>query len=78
MKTVWNGKFSSQFSTSNGIRQGGVISPVLFCVYMDALWKRLEAKGFGCWSGNHYFGAVGYEDDLKLLSPSARALRRMT
>ncbi len=70
MRTVWNGTFSMQFSTSKGIRQGGVISPALFCVYMDALLKMVEAEGFGCWIGNHYFGSVGYADDLKLLSPS--------
>ncbi len=74
----WNGIFFSQFSTSNGIRQGGVISTVLFCVYMNALLKRLEAEGFVCWIGNHYFGSVGYADDLKLLSPTAHGLRRMT
>ncbi len=45
---------------------------------MDDLLKRLEAEGFGCWIGNHYFGSVGYADDLKLLSPSAHGLRRMT
>ncbi len=28
MLTVWNGKFSRQFSTSNGITQGGIISPI--------------------------------------------------
>ncbi len=72
MRTVWNG-FSSQFSTSNRLRQRGVISPILFCVYMDALLKRLEAEGFGCW-----IGSVGYADDLKLLSPSAHGLWRMT
>ena len=35
MRTVWKGKHSRQFATSNGIRQGGVVSPVLFCVYFS-------------------------------------------
>ncbi len=73
-----NWKFSSQFSTSNGIRQGGVISPVLFWVCVDTLLKRLEAEGFGRWICNHYFDLVRYADDLKLLSPSTHGLRRMT
>ncbi len=45
---------------------------------MVALLKKLEAECFDCWTGNHYFGLVGYADDLKLLSPSAHGLRRMS
>ena len=26
------------FDTKNGVRQGGVLSPILFCVYMDELF----------------------------------------
>ena len=33
LRTVWNNEFSRPFSASNGIRQGGVIYPTLFCVY---------------------------------------------
>jgi hypothetical protein len=77
MRTMWNGKYSRLFGTSNGIRQGGVVSPVLFCVYMDALLKRLEDEGYGCWIGNHYFGSMGYADDLKLISPTIQGLKMM-
>ena len=27
----WNGKISSHFSLSNGVKQGGVISAILYC-----------------------------------------------
>lgn len=33
--------------------------------------------GDGCWIGNRYFGAVGYADDLVLLSPTVHGLRSM-
>ena len=54
-----------------------MISPLLFCVYMDELLKRLEAEGVGCWIGKHYYGGVGYADDLTLAVPSVRGLRQM-
>ncbi len=53
------------------------MSPLLFCIYMDELLKRLEAEGVGCWIGKHYYGGVGYADDLTLAVPSVRGLRQM-
>ncbi len=68
---------SDENCVCNGIRQGGVISPLLFCIYMDELLKRLEAEGVGCWIGKHYYGDVGYAYDLTLAVPSVRGLRQM-
>ncbi len=79
MRTVWRGQFSWTFSVCNGIRQGGVISPLLFCIYMDELLKRLEAEWVGCWIGKHYYGGVGYADDLTLaVQRYARSLEKNT
>jgi hypothetical protein len=77
VRTVWQKQFSDSFNTTNGIRQGGVISPVLYCVYVDILLNALEADGVGCRIGHHFFGAVGYADDLTLCAPSVSGLRRM-
>ena len=77
LRTVWKGHYSRLFSATNGIRQGGVISPVLFCVYIDELLKRLEREGHGCWVGNHFYGAFSYADDMKILCPSVKGLRKM-
>ena len=79
MRTVWNNSYSSSFETGNGVRQGGIISPILFCVYMDTLLKQLEKEGTGCWvkGALDYYVAIAYADDLKLLSPSINGLKRM-
>ena len=77
VRTIWKGHLSRSFGTSNGIRQGGIISPILFCVYMDVLLKRLEAEGVGCQIGKHYYGALSYADDLTLSVPSIAGLRKM-
>ena len=37
MRVKWNGSLSGTFSASNGVKQGGVLSPLLFTVYLDQL-----------------------------------------
>jgi len=34
--------------TINGVKQGGVLSPVLFCLYTDGLLVALSKAGVGC------------------------------
>ena len=43
----WMGRTSEGFEASNGMRQGGVLSPVLFAVYLDSLLDLLSSSGRG-------------------------------
>ena len=52
------------------MKQGGVLSPILFCIYMDNLLLSLKNNGVGCHVGSEFCGAFGYADDIILLSPS--------
>ena len=61
----------------NGVKQGGVLSASLFCIYMDELTSRLEHSGIGCYIGSEYYGNISYADDLKLLCPSINGLQKM-
>jgi hypothetical protein len=73
----WNGVASSILSVRNGVKQGGVLSPILFCVYFDDLLIRLSAKKTGCFMGHYFVGAFAYADDLVLLAPTPRAMRSL-
>jgi hypothetical protein len=73
-RTAWGGSFSPYFSLENGIRQGSIASPILFCVYMDDLISRLRDGDDGCWMGHKYFGVLMYADDITMLSPSVSGL----
>ena len=44
----WGRASSTPFTVSNGVRQGGVLSPVLFSIYLDELLMKLESLGVGC------------------------------
>ena len=68
---------SNYYHITNGVRQGGVASPILFIVYMDELYRRLADSGFGLYVGTVYFGVVGYADDLLLLAASIYVLNKM-
>ena len=51
-----------------------ILSPILFCVYIDELLNRLLSSGIGCHMGNLSHACFGYADDVNLLAPSVGAL----
>jgi hypothetical protein len=77
MTARWNGAQTEPFGALNGVKQGGIFSPILFCCYMDILLERLRDLGIGCHIGQRFVGALSYADDLTLLAPSLRGLREM-
>ena len=60
LRASWNGVISTNFVVSNGARQGGVLSPILFNVYIDELLLRLKQHDFGCHIGNRFVGGLCY------------------
>ena len=77
IQVKWNGIISEPFNVTNGVKQGGVLSLLLFSVYIDDLLVELEKSGIGCYIGNRYYGVLGYADDLVLLCPTKDGLRQM-
>ena len=71
----WKGTLSSTFSVANGVWQGGILSPILFTVYIDTLLQQLANIGVGChWKGM-FASCLCYEDDLaryRIHMPTAR------
>ena len=73
----WNGKISEYFKVNSGVRQGGILSPFLFNIYVNSIITLLCEKDMGCHIGNMYIGCIMYADDLLLLSASVVVLQRM-
>ena len=61
------GERSNGFQISNGTRQGSVLSPALWSVYLDDLIKQLRSLKLGVHVGGVWLGAIAYADDLLLL-----------
>ena len=74
MYVRWNNTMSTGFNVSNGVRQGGILSPYLFCIDVDDLSKMLNNVHVGCFVGTMLVNHLMYADDLVLLSPSAAGL----
>ena len=77
LQVRWNDVMSNQFNMKNGVRQGGVVSPLLFGVYMDGLLDELKYLGIDCYIGQHFCGAAGYVDDIILRCPTSFGLRKI-
>jgi hypothetical protein len=73
----WDGIKSRYFIAKNGVKQGAVLSPILFSIYIDGLLRSLRESGIGCHVGSHYVGALGYADDITILCPSVTGMRNM-
>ena len=73
----WGSTYSSQFSTSNGVRQGGIISPVYFNIYMDDLSQVLNRSKIGCTINGMVINHLMYADDSCIMAPSAAGLQKL-
>ena len=73
----WQSTLSEPFGVSIGVRQGRILSPILFTVYIDDFLLDLHQLGVGCFWKQHFVGALCYADDVALLAPSPCALRLM-
>ena len=65
------------FFIKAGVRQGGVLSPHLFSLYIDGLICALENSGLGCSVHGVYMGCIVYADDIFLISHSLNSMQLM-
>ena len=70
-----NGKQSKPFHVGVGLRQGCVLSPLLFIVYMNWIDKYSQADEFAT-IGNCKISRLLFADDLVLLSSTESGLQR--
>ena len=70
LNVKWENKFSDVFKVHNGVKQGGVLSPLLFGICIDQLLLSMKKSSFGCYIGHVYYGSLAYADDIILMSPT--------
>jgi exonuclease III len=73
----WSSELSSAFNVHNGVRQGGILSPLLFNIYTDNLSGDLTSCNVGCNINGNFMNHLFYADDFTLLAPSPKALQTL-
>lgn len=76
-KVKWDGNFSRIFHEEQGVRQGGILSPLLYKVFINPLLKTLEEEHLGATIGSIHVGTPTCADDILLISRSLIDLQTM-
>ena len=74
---LWDGEQSRPFNINQGVKQGAILSPLLYSLFVNELLVTLEQSGLGVKIGSVYCGALMYADDLALIASSAQELQAM-
>ena len=77
MHIRWGNTVTSSFLVSNGVKQGGIISPILFNVYMDQVCKNFNASNIGGDIGGKLVNHLCYADDICLISLSSVGMQQL-
>jgi len=62
------------FSLAAGVRQGEVLSPLLFAIFIDTVAERVKTLNVGCYINCFCCGMFLYPDDVLLLAPTISGL----
>merc|ERR1712228_1163350 len=76
-KIRFNGKFTEEFETDKGVKQGGVLSPILFSIYINKLVEELKATNIGIDIGEVIVNALFYADDIILIAEKREDLQKL-
>ena len=73
----WGDTLSEWFYISAGVRQGGILSPTFYCIYVDELVQIHSQAGIGCHIRSAFLSILLYADDMCLISPSVKGLHSL-
>ena len=79
MFVLWGNTCSTSFCVTNGVKQGGIISPMPFNLYMVDLSLKLNYSGIGGYIGTSFVNHLCYvyADDLCLISLSSSGMQHL-
>ena len=69
--------FTFFFTISNGVRQGGILSPKIFVMYMNGLTYELSNSYAGCYINDTCINHIMHADNICLMAPTGTAMQNL-
>ena len=66
----WNGAHTKPFFIEKGVRQGCILSPLLFCAYTEQIMREAEITESDAVIGGRSISNLRYADDTALCGKS--------
>ena len=76
VRDLFGDYLGDEWVIGNGIRQGGVLSSIMFSFYINDEIQRIRMICLGCQLEFYSINIVAYADDVLLLSPSEKGLQK--
>lgn len=76
-KVVWKDASSKFFLIEDGVRQGGILSPFLFKLYVDDIIGNISDMDEGCTFGICKVNIMAYADDIVLIAQSISEMEKL-
>ena len=76
-KVKWKGNTSNSFKIHQAVRQGGILSPFLYKLYVNNLLEDLKTHSLGFKIGTTYVGCPTCTDDIAFTSSCQQELQCM-
>ena len=72
-----NYRYTDYITINSGLKQGGLLSPILHNLYVNELMKTLMKAKLECSIYGVYCGTIFYSDDIVLIGASVRKVQTM-